>query len=107
MEPSSRSVQRTHGSEWITSSATILPLTLLRPLFLTISGSIMLAPSPRESVPQDFISNTVAELGFDARDGDSPAGTDGGFRSQNGPNKASGSAWERKVIHADSLGGLA
>ena len=39
-------------------------------------------------------------------DGDSPAGTDGGVRAQNGPNRASGFAWVCKVIHADSLGGV-
>ena len=33
-------------------STTIPPLTLLRPLFLTISGSNMLVPSPRESPSQ-------------------------------------------------------
>ena len=42
-----------------------------------------------------------------AWDSDSPAGTDGGVRSQNGPNSLVGTNWCEKAIHAYTLGGLA
>ena len=52
MEPSSRSVQRTHGSEVITSSLAFPSLTLLRPLFLTFLAPLCSHPPSRESPSQ-------------------------------------------------------
>ena len=54
MEPSSRSVQRTQCPSVPQSSTTIPPLTLLKPLFLTISGSMMTVTVTPESLPQEL-----------------------------------------------------
>ena len=55
----------------------------------------------REAAAVDRKNTILAMLRCCSRVGDSPAGTDGDVRSQNGPNSLVGIHWDPQVISAD------